>query len=274
MLHLLHRPKDSDPSEGLVYSVLEPSSYVFERNLQIKLHKLSADDIAHWTKSPRDASTTTKGYRLRARKSRASRTGISLRNSKVVNYRPMLIVSKKDVPSAKPGTIRCSKRPRPNGPSSSRIQANKLILKAKLFTTKPVTNKYPAPDPNSETSSVTVPVETPSPPADSEVHVETYDGSTDEYETSELPVVTGNDTPSGVSTVPTGNGKPKRKQGQVSIKSYVLKKKKKLHVQHIVNFLFVSFLALVYVPLMSTIGRIMEYSFALCVTKVLIHKHH
>ena len=219
--------EDTDPSEGLVYSVLEPSSYVFEKNLQIKLQKLSIEEIARWTGSPCDSSTSTRGYRLRARKTRASRSQISLRNSKVVNYRPMLTVSKKDVPSLKPCTTRYSKRPKPSGPSTSRIQANKLILKAKLFTTKPVANKYPAPDLNIETSLRTVPVETPPSPVVSTVHVETYDVSTDEYETAEPPVVTGNKSPTEVPTVPTDNGKPKRKRGQVSIKSYVLKKKNK-----------------------------------------------
>ena len=113
--------EDSDLSEGLIYSVLEPSSYIFEKNLQIKLQKLNADDIARWTKPSGVENATSNGYQLRACQSRASRTGISLRNSKVVNYRPMLTVSKKDVPSANPGTIRRSTRPWPSGPSSNRI---------------------------------------------------------------------------------------------------------------------------------------------------------
>ena len=120
---------DSDISEGQVFSVLEPSSYVFERNLQVKLHKLSAEDTAQWTKTPEETCDTNKGYKLRTRQSRASRTGISLRNSKVVNYRPMLRVSNKDVKPEIAGKKGCSSRPKLSGLSSSRIHANRLIFK-------------------------------------------------------------------------------------------------------------------------------------------------
>ena len=78
----------------------------------------------------------------------------------------------------------------------------------------------------SEPTSNTVHVETP-PPGTGEVHVETYDGSTDEYESCDLPVATGNDKQSDASPVPTNNAKSNKKRGQVSIKSYVLKKKNK-----------------------------------------------
>ena len=138
----------------------------------------------------------------------------------------MFTASKKDVPSANPSTTHRSTRPRLSRPSSNRIRANKLILKAKLFTTKPVTKKYPVLDTKGKPSLVTVHVETPT-TAESEVHVETYNGSTDEYKTPELPVATGNATSSNVQTVPTGSAKPKSKRGKVSIKSYVLKKKNK-----------------------------------------------
>ena len=115
-----------------------------------------------------------------------------------------------------------SNRPRSSGPSSTRLRANQLLIKAKQFTTKPVTKTYP--EPISIVPSETVPVETPAPTA-SEVHVKTDDVSTDEYEPPELPVVTGNTTD---SNVPTDNAKPKNKRGKVSIKSYVLKKKNKV----------------------------------------------
>ena len=59
--------EDSDLSEGLLYSVLEPSCYIFEKNLQIKLQKLSADDIARWTKPSCVEDATSNGYQLRAR---------------------------------------------------------------------------------------------------------------------------------------------------------------------------------------------------------------
>ena len=138
--------EESDHSEGLVYSVLEPSSYVFERNLRIKLHRLSEEELSLWIKSPsepvesepivtKDAtpSVTTNGYRLRERQSRASKTGISLRNSKVVNYRPMLKVSKKDAEPEKFRNKQRSNRPRSSGPSSTRLLANQLLIKAKTI---------------------------------------------------------------------------------------------------------------------------------------------
>ena len=134
----------------------------------------------------------------------------------------MLNVSKKDVEPDRPGTKQCSNRPRSSGPSSARLRANKLLLKAKQFTTKPVTKKYP--DPISSAPLDTIPVETPA-PTTSEVHVETDNVSTDEYEPPELPVVTGNIT---ATSVPTDSAKPKNKRGKVSIKSYVLKKKNKV----------------------------------------------
>ena len=56
---------ESDISECLVYSVLEPSSYIFERNLKIELHKLTADEIAQWIKPPTETCEANKGYRLR-----------------------------------------------------------------------------------------------------------------------------------------------------------------------------------------------------------------
>ena len=134
----------------------------------------------------------------------------------------MLKVSKRDVEPDKPGSKHRSNRPRSSGPSSTRLRANKLLVKAKQFTTKPVTKKYP--DPISSAPPDTVPVETPAPTA-SEVHVETDDVSTDEYKPPELPVVTGNIT---ASSVATDSVKPKNKRGKVSIKSYVLRKKNKV----------------------------------------------
>ena len=214
---------ESDILECLVYSVLEPSSYVFERNLKIELHKLTADEIAQWIKPPTKTCEANKGYRLRVRQSRASKTGISLCNRKVVNYRPMLTVSKKDA------NKHCSSRPKLSGPSSARIRANRLILKAKQFTTKPITKKYPDSKGTSPAATTTNPLET-SPvethtSATIAVHVEMYDWSTDEYDPPELPVLTCDATPTSV--VPTNSVKPKWKQGKVSIKSYVLKKKNK-----------------------------------------------
>ena len=221
---------DSDLSDDLEYSVLEPSSYVFVKNVQIKLHRLGADEIKKWTKSHSETCNTSKGYRLRVRQSRASKTGISLRSNKVVNYRPMLIVSKKNIePNATGKKNRSgSGRPKPSGPSSMRIHANQLILKAKQFTTKPVTKKYPV---TTDAGSIanqsplpdTSPVET-NPPATDAEHVETYVSSTDDYEPPEKPVATGNATPANIAT---DSATPKRRRGKVNIKSYVLKKKNK-----------------------------------------------
>ena len=132
----------------------------------------------------------------------------------------MLSVSKKDVETDKHAKHHSTKT-RSSGSSSTRIRANKLLSKAKQFTTKPVSKKYPAAI--SGVQPDTIPVETPTSKAD-EVHVETDDVSTDEYEPPELPVATCNTTAPSVST---DSERPKKKQGKVHIKSYVLKKKNK-----------------------------------------------
>ena len=202
---------DLDLSDEQVYSVLEPSSYFFVKNVQIKLHRLGDEEIKKWTKPQNNTCDANKGYRLRVRQSRASRTGISLRNNKVVNYRPMLKVSKKDIETNTTGRKRQSARPKQSGPSSTRIRANQLVLKAKQFTTKPVTKKYPVATESGSTVNElplpdTSPVET-NPTANDAAHVETYDSSTDDYEPPEKPVATGNAPPANVAT---DSAKPKR----------------------------------------------------------------
>ena len=124
--------------------VLMPSEYVILKNLKVTLTPLSERDIQEWIKPTPLLENTSSRYRLQDRPSRSRVSGISLRNKKSVDYKPMLDSAvKRELPEFR----RWKVKPRPcvSCPSSCRIRANALIRQAKRkqFQTKPVTNKFP-----------------------------------------------------------------------------------------------------------------------------------
>ena len=110
--------------------VLMPSEYVILKNLKVTLTPLSERDIQEWLKPTPLQDNTSNNYSLRDRPSRSRESGISLRNRKSVDYKPMLDSA---VKSELPEFRQRKKKPRPcvSGPSSSRIRANALIRQAK-----------------------------------------------------------------------------------------------------------------------------------------------
>ena len=211
--------------------VLMPSEYVILKNLKVTLTPLSERDIQEWIKPTPLLENTSSRYRLRDRPSRSRVSGISLRNKKSVDYKPMLDSAvKRELPEFRRRKV----KPRPcvSGPSSCRIRANALIRQAKRkqFQTKPVTNKFPdQPSPPVTNEGVTDdtaktlptsdrPVETVSNHSELAYHVETDGSLTEDYEAPDQVVPTDS----------VDRSKNEKEQTYtVSIKSYVLKKKNK-----------------------------------------------
>ena len=124
--------------------VLMPSEYVILKNLKVTLTPLSERDIQEWIQPTPQLENTSSRHKLRDRPSRSRVSGISLRNKKSVDYKPMLDSAvKRELPEFRRQKV----KPRPcvSGPSSSRMRANTLIRQAKRkqFQTKVVTNKFP-----------------------------------------------------------------------------------------------------------------------------------
>ena len=177
--------------------VLMPSEYVILKNLKVTLTLLSERDIQEWLKPTPLQDNTINNYSLGDRPSRSRESGISLRNRKSVDYKPMLHTA---VKSELPEFRQQKKKPRPcvSAPSSSRIRANALIRQAKRkqFQTKPVTHKFPdklsSPVtnegvPNNTTKTKTLSasersVETASNHSELAYNVETDGSLTEEYE--------------------------------------------------------------------------------------------
>ena len=70
--------------------MLMPSEYVILKNLKVTLTPLSECDIQEWLKPTPLLENTSYKYSLRDRPSRSRESGISLRNRKSVDYKPML----------------------------------------------------------------------------------------------------------------------------------------------------------------------------------------
>ena len=70
--------------------MLMPSEYVILKNLKVTLTPLSERDIQEWIKPTPLLENTSNKYSLRDRPSRSRVSGISLRNKKSVDYKPML----------------------------------------------------------------------------------------------------------------------------------------------------------------------------------------
>ena len=110
--------------------VLMPSEYVILKNLKVSLIPLSERDIQEWIKPTPLLENTRSRYRIRDRLSRSRISGISLRNKKSVDYKPILDSA---VKSELPEYRRRKVKPRPcvSGPSACRRRANALSRQAK-----------------------------------------------------------------------------------------------------------------------------------------------